>query len=316
MTKRVHIAGILFATIFGFSFMFSKVVLDSLFVTPIGLIAYRFLIAFLAFEILRRFHVIRIQFDRNKFKYFFWVAFFQPVLYFLFETFGLAETTSGEAGMMIALIPIFVTLLSSFILKEKPNIFQIGFIILSVSGVLFIQIMKSSDGLTFRWLGFLLLLGAVLSAAMFNIASRRASQVMKPVEVTYFMMFIGAVTFNLIYIIQLFVDQNILGYFTNIAHVTVIIPILYLGLVASIGGFALVNYALSKAPAHITSIYANLSTLVAVGAGALLLREQLEYYHFIGSLMIVVGVYGTVRFRSDQIWLIKKRKEKKNEVIL
>jgi drug/metabolite transporter (DMT)-like permease len=311
MTKRVHIAGILFATIFGFSFMFSKVVLDSLFVSPIGLIAYRFLVAFLAFEILRRFKVIHIRFDRSTFKYFFWVAFFQPILYFLFETFGLAKTTSGEAGMMIALIPIFVTLLSSFILKERPNIVQIGFIILSVTGVVFIQVMKSNEGLSYNVVGFLLLLGAVLSAAMFNIASRKASLVLSPVEVTYFMMMLGALAFNIIYVIQLTIQGNLIGYFTNAMHLTVILPILYLGLVASIFGFALVNYALSKAPAHITSIYANLSTLVAVAAGAILLGERLEYYHLIGSLMIVSGVYGTVRFRKDQLMLIRKRKELK-----
>jgi drug/metabolite transporter (DMT)-like permease len=311
MTKRVHIAGILFATIFGFSFMFSKVVLDSSFVSPIGLIAYRFLVAFLAFEILRRLKVIQIRFDRSTFKYFFWVAFFQPILYFLFETFGLAKTTSGEAGMMIALIPIFVTILSSFILKERPNIVQIGFIILSVTGVVFIQVMKSSEGLSYSFVGFLLLLGAVLSAAMFNIASRKASLVLTPVEVTYFMMMLGALAFNIIYVTQLTVQGNIVGYFTNVMHFEVILPILYLGLIASIFGFALVNYALSKAPAHITSIYANLSTLVAVAAGAMILGEKLEYYHLIGSLMIVSGVYGTVRFRKDQLILIKKRKELK-----
>jgi len=180
-----------------------------------------------------------------------------------------------------------------------------------VTGVVFIQVMKSNEGLSYNVVGFLLLLGAVLSAAMFNIASRKASLVLSPVEVTYFMMMLGALAFNIIYVIQLTIQGNLIGYFTNAMHLTVILPILYLGLVASIFGFALVNYALSKAPAHITSIYANLSTLVAVAAGAILLGERLEYYHLIGSLMIVSGVYGTVRFRKDQLMLIRKRKELK-----
>ena len=66
MNKRVHLAGILFATIFGFTFMFSKVALD--YVIPIGLIAYRFLIAFFVIEILRRFKVIHIRFEKKHFK--------------------------------------------------------------------------------------------------------------------------------------------------------------------------------------------------------------------------------------------------------
>jgi drug/metabolite transporter (DMT)-like permease len=300
MSKRVHIAGILFASIFGFSFMFSKIILelDSVYISPVGLIAYRFLIAFLTFEVLRLFKVVTIKFNKTQFKYLFMVALFQPILYFLLETYGLSLTSSGEAGMMIALIPIFVTILSSLILKEKPTSIQFLFIILSVSGVLFIQFFKSSNGIQVDFIGFLLLLGAVLSAALFNIASRTASKKLKPHELTYSMMFFGAITFNLIYVIELSLTSSINTYVTNILNIDFILPILYLGIVASIGGFFLVNYALSKAPAHITSIYSNLSTVVAVIAGALILRENLYFYHYIGGFMIITGVYGTIYFRK------------------
>ncbi len=303
MNKYPHFAGILFATIFGFTFMFSKVALD--FVTPIGLIAYRFLVAFLVIEILRRFKVIHIRFEKKHFKHLFLVAIFQPILYFLFETFGLNLTTSGEAGMMIAMIPIFVTLLSTVILKEKPKFIQVLFILLSVSGVIYIQVSKSTIDLDGGFIGFILLLLAVLSAAMFNIASRGASKTLKPYELTYFMMFAGAITFNIIYLFQLTIEHRVLDYFTNLYHIELLIPILYLGIIASIGGFFLVNFALSKLPAHVTSIYANFSTIVAIAAGALLLSERLYLYHYIGSLMILIGVYGTVRFNGSR----KRKKE-------
>jgi drug/metabolite transporter (DMT)-like permease len=293
-TKIVHLAGVIYATIFGFTFMFSKVALEH--VRPIGLIAYRFLIAFICLEILRQFKVFKISINKSNFLPLFWVALFQPVLYFLFETFGILKTTSGEAGMMIALIPIFVTVLSSVIMKEKPRLIQLLFIILSVSGVLFIQIMKSSSGLTLELIGLLLLLGAVVSAALFNIASRSASKKVKPHELTYFMMLFGSVVFNIMYITQLAIEDSITRYVTNLYHIELLIPILYLGIIASIGGFFLVNFALSRVPAHVSSIYANLSTIVAIIAGAVILNEKLYYYHFIGGLMIVTGVYGTVRF--------------------
>lgn len=291
---KIHLVGILYATIFGFTFMFSKVALE--YVRPVGLIAYRFLIAFICLEILRWLKVFKISINRENFLALFWVAFFQPVLYFLFETYGILKTTSGEAGMMIALIPIFVTLLSSVIIKEKPRFIQVLFIILSVSGVLFIQFMKSSSGMDLAFMGLLLLLGAVISASLFNIASRSASRKVKPHEVTYFMMLFGAIVFNILYVIQLGIDREITTYVTSLYHVELLVPILYLGVIASIGGFFLVNFALSKVPAHVSSIYANLSTIVAILAGAFILKEQLYYYHFIGGAMIIMGVYGTVRF--------------------
>lgn len=298
MSKKIHIAGIFYAVIFGFTFMFSKVAMN--YVSPLGLIAYRFLVAFMTFEVLRWTKIIKIRFKRETMKDLFVVALFQPILYFLTETYGLHMTTSGEAGLMIAMIPIFVTLLSSIILKEKPRFIQFLFILLSVSGVIFIQLFKVQDGISFQALGYLLLLAAVLSASLFNIASRHASKQLKPYEITYFMMLYGAVTFNVIYVVKLISEGRILDYMTNLYQIELIVPIIYLGIVASIAGFFLVNFALSQAPAHVTSIYANLSTIVAIAAGALLLDEKLMYYHFIGSAMIIIGVYGTVRFRKYQ----------------
>lgn len=295
MPKHIHLAGIAFSIIFGFSFMFSKIALD--YTTPVGVIAYRYLIAFLFFELLKRLNVIRIRLDHLDLRKLLVVAGLQPVLYFLLETYGLNLVSSSEAGMMIALIPIFVTVLSAFLLGEKARLIQIFFIVLSVSGVLYIQISKADNGLTFEFTGFLLLLGAVISAALFNIASRDASKTMKPQQLTYFMMLAGAISFNTIYLAQLIYEQRISDYVTNLLHIELIAPILYLGVVASIGGFFLVNMSLRHLPAHVSSIYANLATIVAIVAGVTFLDETLEIYHYIGSVMILTGVYGTVRTR-------------------
>jgi drug/metabolite transporter (DMT)-like permease len=290
--KQAHLAGVGFATIFGFSFLFSKIALD--YVSPLGLISSRFLIAFLVFEALRRFKVVTIRFEKAHWKSWLPVAFFQPILYFLLETYGLRMTSSGEAGMMIAMIPIFVSLLSGMLLKEKPKLAQYFFIALSVGGILFIQSMKQSSGETSSALGFGLLLGAVLAAALFNIASRNAAKQLKPYETTYFMMLSGAVFFTVLYLFELTLSNGFAAAFSNMTKMEFLGPIMYLGVIASIGGFFLVNFALSRLPAHVSSIYSNLSTIVAIAAGALLLSETLYYYHFIGSAMIIVGVYGTV----------------------
>ena len=293
MNKKAHLSGLMFSIIFGFSFMMSKTALE--YISPIGLIAYRFLLAFLTFEVLRLTKVIKIHINLKESVSILLVAFFQPILYFLFETYGLKETTSAEAGLMIALIPIFVTILSTIILKEKPLVTQLLFILLSVAGVVFIQLYNTNISFDFNSIGFRLLLMAVISAALFNIASRNAAKNHKPHEITYIMMLMGAVCFNVIYIYQLINNKELPSYFSNLMNVEVILPIVYLGIVASILGFFLVNFSLSKLPAHISSIYSNISTMVAVIAGAIFLNEKVEFYHIIGGLMIVVGVYGAAR---------------------
>lgn len=304
MNKKAHIAGILFSIIFGFSFMMSKIALEK--ISPVGLIAYRFLVAFIIFEILRLTKVIKINLKNKNLFPIVLVALLQPVLYFLFETYGLRLTTSGEAGLMIAMIPIFVTLFSSLILKEKPLKLQIIFIVLSFSGVFLIQAFKSGLALESSTFGFILLLLAVLSAALFNIASRSAAKSFKPLETTYMMMFLGALIFNIIYIIQLITKGEINRYFSNFSNLSVILPVLYLGIVASILGFFLVNFTLSKLPAHISSVYSNIATVVSVIAGAIFLKETIEYYHIIGGLLIVTGVYGAARLNYLKNRRIKK----------
>lgn len=290
--QTAHFAGVAFATIFGFTFLFSKIALE--YVSPIGLISYRFLIALFVFELLRRCKIVHVRFQKGQWKVWLPVVLGEPILYFLFETYGLQLSTSGEAGMMIALIPIFVTLLSGFVLKERPAPTQILFILLSVAGILFIQLSKPQSGGGIALLGFVLLFAAVLSAAFFNIASRKASKTMSPVETTYFMMLSGALVFNAIYLMQCLFGEGLTTYVTNLFHPEVIFPLLYLGIIASIGGFFLVNFALSKLPAHVSSIYSNLSTIVAIIAGAWILSEPVYWYHIVGSAMILIGVYGTV----------------------
>ncbi len=293
-SRHPHVAGILFASIFGLTFMFTKILLVD--ISPVGIIAYRFTLAIGTMELLRRFRLIQVGFKNKPWSAVLLVAIFQPVLYFLFETTGIQFVSSSEAGMMIALIPIVVAVLSPLFGRERPNLVQVGCIGLSVSGVLFINIMKSNLGEDVSLVGIGLIFMAVVSAALFNMFSRQARDSFQPAEITYVMMLTGAVVFNSIYVVQLVLDQNIAGYVTLIQGSTVL-PLLYLGIVASVGGFFLVNTSLSKLPAHVSSVYANVATIVAVIAGAVFLSESILWFHWVGAAMIVTGVYGTNRFR-------------------
>ncbi|HOL18427.1 MAG TPA: DMT family transporter [Bacillota bacterium] len=70
------------------------------------------------------------------------VFFFMPILYFPLETAGIQMTSTSRAGMIIAVKPIFVTLLSALLIKEYPSRRQLPFVLTSVAGVIFIFFMQ------------------------------------------------------------------------------------------------------------------------------------------------------------------------------
>ena len=59
-------------------------------------------------------------------------------------------------------------------------------------------------------------------------------------------------------------------------------------------GFFLVNHNLKNFPAHVSSIFANIATIVSILAGVIFLGERIYLHHIIGSIMIMIGVYGVV----------------------
>jgi drug/metabolite transporter (DMT)-like permease len=286
-----YLSALGFSTIFGFSFLFTKEGLDIL--SPFHLLAFRFGLAALVLSLLMILKKIKINFSTEKKRQLFILAIFQPVLYFIFETIGIKMTSSSEAGLMIALIPIVVTVLATIFLNEKQNKYQLFSIILSVSGVIFIILMKNTTSIE-NINGLLILAGAVLTAAIYNILSRNLSLNFTPVEITFVMMWVGAIIFNLITFIKL--RGNIHLFFLPLKELKVLIPILYLGLLSSILAFFLMNYTLSRIKAAQSAVFANLTTVISIIAGVLIRNEEFYWYQFVGAIMIITGVWGTNYF--------------------
>ena len=297
MNKHVWI-GILYATIFGLTFMFSKIGLQS--IHPIGLIAFRFSIASLVLIFLNMIKVIQIKFSKAQLVALLPLVFFQPILGFSSEVFGINFSQSSEAGMMIALIPIIVAILSFLFSSEKPTFKQSVSIVLSVSGVIFIQVMNIRTVLNFSILGALLMFISAFAAASFNMFSRKLSTTVTPVQITSLMMFSGAIVFMSWYLTILVTSNELTLLFAPFQSFSFVVSVVYLGVIASIMGFFLVNYNLKHLPAHVSSIFANVATLTSILAGVIFLNEILYWYHMLGAAMIISGVMGVIFFRRKK----------------
>jgi drug/metabolite transporter (DMT)-like permease len=287
-----YLAGLVFSSIFGFSFLFTKEGLELM--TPFQLLGFRFALAFISLSILRITGIINIDLKGKNIKLLLLLAVFQPGIYFIFETTGMIYTTSSEAGIMIALIPIVVTILAAVILKEKTSIVQMAFVLLSVGGVFFIILNRGSSDVEGNLFGIFLLAVAVLAAAFYNIISRKLSLEFRPIEITYVMMGFGALIFNLIALYQR--SFNLSGYFNILSETRVLITIIYLGIFSSVVAFFMMNYTLSKINAAQAAVFANFTTVVSILAGVFIRNESFYSFQIIGAVLIIVGVWGTNYF--------------------
>ena len=217
------------------------------------------------------------------------MSLFQPVMYFVFESYGISMTTSVFSSIMISLIPVVSMLSGIFVLREIPSPMQYVFMSISVFGVIVMALAGKSDG-TVTTLGIILLFGAVISSVIFNISSRKISKEFTAFERTYAMTVIGLIVFlsisfvenieNPILVVSSFLSPRFCG------------AVVYLGFMSSVVAFLLLNYANTHLPVAKTTVFSNITTVVSVIAGVVFLKERLSASTVISTIMIVVGVCG------------------------
>ncbi|WP_042164438.1 DMT family transporter [Paenibacillus gorillae] len=295
-TTRVNVsaylAAIAYAVIIGFSFLFVKVTVAA--AHPLDVLAHRFSIGLIAVAIPFLLGWVRIRIKLRDIWRIAPLALFSPVLFFFFQTYGMINASSSEGGIILATVPIFTLLLASFFLKERTSLVQKLSLFLSVAGVVFMFMMK--DGLdTSNFKGLLLLLLSAVSFAGYSVLTRPLAQKYAPMEITLVTTGIGFIVFLSVSLIRHTAEGTLQSFFQPFAQPSYVLALFYLGVVSSVGTTLLSSFALSRLEASKVSVFSNLSTLISIMAGALILNERITIYHVIGAIMIIVGVLGTNR---------------------
>lgn len=275
-------------TIFGLSYLFTKHITLSF--SPLDVLSWRFMIAFIGINLCLLFKIIKVDFKGKDLKPILMTALFCPVLYFTSETFGIDLTTACESGTIIASIPIVTLLCSALILKEKPSKNQIVGIGITFTGVIITVIVKGLDA-SFDILGYIMLFMAVLSYSLYSVFCKKASN-FTSIEKTYIMITMGFVFFGLIstgeHLLKGTFNEFIMFPFYSRDF---LITVLYLGLGASIIAFLLSNTAIEFLGTNKTASFVGLSTVVSILSGIVILSESFTFLQLIGSILVLLGLY-------------------------
>lgn len=273
--------------LWGFSFLFSRLGMDE--APPFVMLAHRFTLAAAAMGALVLTGVVKLRLRGKRVGRLLLMGLCEPVIYFICEAYGILYTTTAFSGVVLAAIPIVALFASALILRERVTGGQIFWSVLSVAGVVVYALNGSNDG-SVTGIGTLCLVVAVFSSVGFTLLSRTLSEEFTPFERTFIGTVEGMAAFWLLSIVQCHAEPSVL--IAPLSSGRYWLAIGYLGLVASIGGYGLLNYALGHLPVSRVSIGTNLITVISVFAGVVFLHEPFSWVSLVCSAVILAGIYG------------------------
>lgn len=288
--------------IFGFSFIFSKMALSVS--HPLIILSVRFTFAFVFLNILLLSGKFKISLKGKPKTKLLLMGLAQPLLYFIFELYGLSMVSSALSGVIIALVPVVVIILARITLNENATVLQTICTMISIIGVCAISLI-SNNGSKNHFLGIILLVCAVICASVFNILSRSESAYFSPFERTYVMFLMGVIGFNLIAVSTL-KESYFPLLISSLSNINFLIAIVYLSLFSSVLAFLLYNFSTTVISVIQSSSFSNIITAVTVLAGVIILKESFSVFEYILCIIIVLGVWGVNVFTTSNNWLLYK----------
>ena len=297
--KKLHILSLLAAltaaTIFGMSFMFSKMALAT--AAPTVLLAFRFTVAVAAMTLvvlvnalvgkLRGRPLFAFSLRGKPVYKLLLLGIVQPVAYFIFENYGILYTSSAVAGTIISAVPVCCILMDVLVLHERVTLKQVLCAVGAIGGVALISV---GGAVMVSALGMLFLLLTMLSDTLYYGISHDAAKRFTPFEMTYVMFSVGMAVFIPVALLQAGgLDSPMIT--APLQSGGFWLAVLYLGLLSSVLAYGLLNFANSHLSVSETSLFSNVTTVVSVLAGVVLLKEPFGLWQIIGVAVILVCVY-------------------------
>lgn len=274
--------------LFGLSYMFTKNATDS--ASVMALLGWRFVIAFIVLSACAAAGVVKIDLKGRNIKPLLLVALFDPVIYFICETVGIAHTTASESGAFLACIPVASLIASSAILHKRPSKRQTAGIMTTLAGVL-TTVLAVGAAASFSVSGYVFLLGAVVSYALYSVFVEKADG-FSGIEITYIMLAAGAAVFCTLAVAEAIVKGSIAELIMlPVKNMGFLTAVIYQGIGCSVLAFFMSNVAISKIGVNRTSSFIGISTVVSIISGIIILGESFSAYQVIGAAVIVAGIY-------------------------
>lgn len=213
------------------------------------------------------------------------LAFCEPFIYFIAESFGLKATGSPTlSAMIIATIPIFSIGAGMIFFKERISILNTVGILICLCGIVMVVMGKGEVGDNLIW-GIVLLLIAVLSEVGHASLTKSLSGHYTSQVIVMYQFLIGSV-----YLLPLFLTEGIRDFNPTYLSAEVWYPIICLSMLCSSLAFSLWVSTIKSLGVAKSSIFSALIPVVSALVSFIFGHELLNARQFIGIGISTVGV--------------------------
>lgn len=276
-------AAILSMIFWSFSFVWVKIVYEAY--GPLTTVLFRLLISsglLLVFTLLTR-NLQKIQ--SGDLKLFALLAFFEPFLYFMGESYGLKYVSSTIASVIVATIPLFTPIVAWYFYKERLSQMNLWGLFITFIGVSMV-VLDTSLGFMASPLGvsleFLAVLGAIGYASLLKGISHRYNTF---TIITYQNLF-GAV-----YFLPFWLNFEVKEFLQIPFHQEAFGAIIKLSVFASTIAFLLFAYSVRNLGINKTNIFINIIPVFVAIIAYFVLGDQLKLVQILGIVVVISGLF-------------------------
>lgn len=276
-------AAILSMIFWSFSFVWIKIVYEAY--GPLTTIFFRLIIS-TSLMLIFTFITKKLQKIRpGDLKLFLLLAFFEPFLYFMGESYGLLYVSSTVASVIVATIPLFAPVAAWYFYKEKlsrTNLYGLVITFFGVSLVLLDTSFKFNDSPLGISLEFLAVFGAIGYASILKGISHRYNTF----TIITYQNLIGAFLFLPFWLGFEFSD------FTHISfNIKAFGAIIKLAIFASTFAFILFTYSVRNLGINRSNTFINVIPVFVAVFAYFILGDQLNFHQMIGIAIVISGLF-------------------------
>ena len=212
-------------------------------------------------------------------------------VYFLTENAAMLYTTATNTSLIVCSCPLFAMLLVAIVYRHTERITKmqaLGSVVACLG--MAIVVLNGHFVLHLSPLGDLLAFAACLCWAVYSLLAKPATERYSSIFITRKVFFYGLLTIIPYFILRPS-EATIFSFSIFNLQLSIILNLLFLGVVASMLCYLLWNWVIGKLGAVVATNWVYFNPITTIGFAWWLLDEKITIWFLLGSTLILVGMY-------------------------